>query len=213
MSWLQKKPQINEPKSYYTIGLHKTVLIVGLGNPEPKYDLTRHNIGFLCLDDFVSNTEEMGNWVLKKDLKAVVSEGNLGGNRIIAIKPTTYMNLSGEAVNLVVRFYNILPDDIAVIHDDLDIDFGQIRLRSGGSSGGHNGIKSVSKSIGENYGRIRVGIGPKEPEQMSTEDFVLAKFNKDEKKELPNLSKEVLSIISEYIYGGSLNTETRSFII
>jgi PTH1 family peptidyl-tRNA hydrolase len=213
MAWLQKRPQVSENHTFYTIGLNKTILIVGLGNPEKKYDLTRHNIGFYCLDSFVDKTDEMKDWILKKDFKAMVSEGNLNGNRIIAIKPTTYMNLSGEAVRAIASFYQITPDDILVVHDELDINFGQIRLRVDGSSGGHNGIKSVSKAIGESYGRIRIGIGPKTPEQILAEDFVLQKFNKDEQKELQNLAREVTSILSEYIYGGSLPQDTRNFLI
>ena len=213
MSWLQKRPQTGESKSFYTIGLSKTILVVGLGNPEPKYDQTRHNIGFMCVDEFVKKTDEMDDFIAKKDFKALVSQGTIGGNRIIAIKPTTYMNLSGESVSSISNFYQILPDNIVVIHDDLDIDFGQIRMRVGGSSAGHNGIKSVTKSIGENYGRIRIGIGPKHPEQIETDAFVLAKFDKTEKEQLGNLKRETLSIIQEYVFGDSLPKDTRKFIV
>lgn len=213
MSWLQKKPQTSEPKSFYTTGLSKTILVVGLGNPEPKYDQTRHNVGFMCLDEFVAKTDEMGDWVNKKDFKGLVSQGTIGSNRIIALKPTTFMNLSGEAVGLISRFYQITPDNTAVIHDELDVDFGQIRLRVGGTSAGHNGIKSVTKAISEGYGRIRIGIGPKHPEQIETEDFVLKKFDKNETAQLDNLKREATAIISEFVYGSSLPNETRSFLI
>ncbi|HET8991681.1 MAG TPA: aminoacyl-tRNA hydrolase [Candidatus Saccharimonadales bacterium] len=213
MGWLQRRPQVSDNASFYTIGLNKTLLITGLGNPEPKYDLTRHNIGFYCIDEFVDKTDEMSNWVLKKNFKAFVSEGNLNATKVIAIKPTTYMNLSGEAVQAVASFYHISPEHILAVHDDLDITFGQIRLRVGGSSGGHNGIKSITKAIGEHYGRVRIGIGPKTPDQMPTEDFVLQKFNKQELAELPALSKETLSILSEYIFGGSLPQDTRNFLL
>ncbi len=213
MGWLQRRPQVTDNASFYTIGLNKTILLVGLGNPETKYDLTRHNIGFYCIDEFVEKTDEMSGWILKKNFKAHVSEGSMNATKVIAIKPTTYMNLSGEAVLEVSQFYHISPEHILVIHDDLDINFGQIRLRIGGSSGGHNGIKSISKAIGENYGRVRIGIGPKSPEQIPSEDFVLQKFNKTELSELNNLSRETLSIISEYIFGGSLPQDTRSFLI
>lgn len=213
MAWLQKRPQVSDNHSFYTIGLNKTLLIVGLGNPEKKYDLTRHNVGFYCIDDFVDKTDEMSSWILKKDFKAQISEGNLNGSRVIALKPTTYMNLSGEAVGAITAFYKIHPDQVLVVHDELDINFGQIRLRRGGSSGGHNGIKSVTKALGENYGRVRIGIGPKTPEQMATEDYVLAKFNEAERQELPNLAREVQSILSEYIFGGSLPQDTRNFLI
>jgi PTH1 family peptidyl-tRNA hydrolase len=213
MAWLQKRPQVSDPTMYYSVGLNKTVILVGLGNPGKTYDLTRHNVGFLCLDTFVSQNDEMAEWIQKKDLKALVSTGRLGDKQVIAMKPTTFMNLSGEAVQAVARFYNIVPADIVVVHDELDIDFGQIRLRTGGSSAGHNGIKSVTQHIDENYGRIRIGVGPKHPARIKSEDFVLQKFSTQEKEQLPNLVREVNSIISEYLFGSGLPQDTRSFLI
>jgi PTH1 family peptidyl-tRNA hydrolase len=213
MAWLQKRPQVSDPTMYYSVGLNKTVIVVGLGNPGKDYDLTRHNAGFLCLDTFVKQNDEMAEWIQKKDLKALVSTGRLGDKQVIAMKPTTFMNLSGEAVQAVANFYNLLPADIVVIHDELDIDFGQIRLRTGGSSAGHNGIKSVSQHIGEDYGRIRIGVGPKHPARIKSEDFVLQKFSAEEKEQLPNLVREVNSIISEYLFGTGLPQDTRSFIV
>src|SRR5207247_675718 len=137
----------------------------------------------------------------------------LGDARVIALKPTTFMNLSGEAVQAVVNFYKINPEYILVVHDDIDVEFGQVRLRIGGSPAGHNGIKSVSQHIGEDYGRIRIGVGPVEPAKMQSEDFVLQKFSKTEQEQLPNLKREVNSIFSEYIYGNGLPHETRSFLV
>ena len=198
---------------YYSVGLNKTVIVVGLGNPGRVYDLTRHNVGFLCIDSFVKQTDEMSEWIQKKDLKALVSTGRLGDKQVIAMKPTTFMNLSGEAVQAVAHFYNLVPADIVVIHDELDIDFGQIRLRNGGSSAGHNGIKSVSQHIGEDYGRIRIGVGPKHPARIKSEDFVLQKFSANEQAQLPNLIREVSSILSEYLYGSNLPQDTRSFLV
>lgn len=198
---------------YYTVGMNRTVLIVGLGNPGKEYDLTRHNVGFLALDEFVSKTDGMEDWIAKKDLKCHLSSGRVGDNRVIAIKPTTFMNLSGEAVQAVAHFYKIHPDQIVVLHDELDIDFGQIRLRVGGSSAGHNGIKSVTEQIGEAYGRIRIGVGPKKPARIKSEDFVLQKFSAEEQSQLPNLSREVTSILSEYLFGTELPHDTRSFLV
>ncbi len=198
---------------YYSVGLNKNILLVGMGNPGKEYDLTRHNVGFLCMEDFVAKTEGMEEWIQKKDLKCLMTSGRVGDARVIAIKPTTFMNLSGEAVRAVADFYKIHPDDIVVIHDELDIDFGQIRLRKGGSSAGHNGIKSVTQHLGEDYGRVRVGVGPKTPEKMKSEDFVLQKFSANEQTQLPNLQKEVTAILSEYVYGGQLPHETRSFLV
>ncbi|MGC1176945.1 MAG: aminoacyl-tRNA hydrolase [Candidatus Saccharimonadales bacterium] len=213
MSWLQQRPQVSDPTNFYTVGLNKTILLVGLGNPGKEYDLTRHNVGFLCLDEFVSKTEEMEGWIDKKSLKCLVSSGRVGDSRVIAIKPTTFMNNSGEAVRAVAHFYKISAEHIAVIHDELDIDFGQIRTRVGGSDAGHNGIKSVTEAVGEAYGRIRVGVGPKQPAGIKSEDFVLQKFSDDEQKQLPNLTREVTAILSEYLYGAQLPHDTRSFIV
>lgn len=206
-------PQTSDPVNYYSVGLNKSVLLVGLGNPGPEYELTRHNVGFQAIDDFVAKTEEMEDWLQKKDLKCLISSGKLGDKRVIAMKPTTFMNLSGDAVQAAANFYKIHPDNIVVIHDELDIDFGQIRLRTGGSDAGHNGIKSVSQHIGEDYGRIRIGVGPKTPEQIKSEDFVLQKFSTEQQPQLPNLYKEVNSILTEYIYGSELPHETRNFMV
>jgi peptidyl-tRNA hydrolase, PTH1 family len=213
MAWLQKRPQVSNPTMFYTVGLNKTILVVGLGNPEPKYDLTRHNAGFLCIDDFVSKTDGMEPWQQKKNLKCLLSTGRIGDSRVIAMKPTTFLNLSGEAVRATADFYKVGPEHIAVIHDELDIDFGQIRLRVGGSDAGHNGIKSVTAAIGEAYGRIRIGVGPKRPAKIDSTDFVLQKFSKDEQAQLPNLTREVAAILSEYLYGAELPRDTRSFLV
>jgi PTH1 family peptidyl-tRNA hydrolase len=213
MALFQRKPQTSDPKMFYSMGLNKTVLLVGLGNPGKEYDLTRHNVGFISLDEFVSKTDEMENWIQKKDLKCLMSSGQVGETRVIAIKPTTFMNLSGEAVQAAANFYKIHPDSMVVIHDELDIDFGQIRLRVGGSSAGHNGIKSITQHLGEDYGRIRIGVGPKTPQRIKSEDFVLQKFSTEEQAQLPNLTREVNAIISEYIYGDELPHETRNFLV
>lgn len=196
------------------MGINKTILIVGLGNVGDEYTNNRHNIGFLCADFFVDTFDEMSKWINKPDFKAHISTGNLGDKRIIIIKPTTLMNNSGEAVANVKNFYKIPESNIVVLHDELDINFGQIRIRNGGSSAGHNGVKSVTKHLGtENYGRIRIGIGPKKPEQMDTADFVLQDFNKEEKTNLKDLEKEVNALLSEHIYSNDLlREETRNFI-
>lgn len=214
MAWLQRRPQVSDPTNFYTVGMNKTTLIVGLGNPGAKYDLTRHNVGFLCLDEFVAKTDEMGDWINKKDLKCHLSTGQLGDQRVLAVKPTTFMNLSGEAVRAVMDFYKLNAEQVLVLHDELDIDFGQIRTRIGGSSAGHNGVKSVTQHIGENYGRVRIGIGPKQPPEIDSSDFVLQKFSPEEQSQLPNLTRETIAIITEHLYGSQqLPHETRSFIV
>lgn len=213
MALFQRRPQVSDPINFVTIGLNKTVLIVGLGNPGAEYDGTRHNIGFACLDEFVEKNSDMEPWLAKKDMKCHLSSGRLGETRVIAIKPMTFMNLSGEAVRAVGDFYKVHPNQTIVAHDELDIPFGQIRMRMGGSSAGHNGIKSLIQHIGEDFGRVRIGVGPKQPEQMDSADFVLQKFSKDQQAEIPALKREANAILTEYIFSNQFPVETRSFLI
>jgi PTH1 family peptidyl-tRNA hydrolase len=213
MGWLQKRPQVALPATYYTTGQNTSLILVGLGNIGKQYAGTRHNIGFDCLDHFVNKLSEMSDWVNKADLKCLLASGIVSDTRVIAIKPTTLMNLSGDCVSEVVNFYKIQPDHLVVIHDDLDVDFGSIRTRYGGSSAGHNGIKSISSRIGENYGRIRIGIGPKKPLTIDSADYVLQKFNEEEVLQLNNLKQECMAILSEFVYSKNLSADTRSFIV
>ena len=212
MALFQKRPQVGDVTQYYTLGQTKTLLIVGLGNVGAEYDGTRHNIGFEAVDRFVSD-HDFPAWTDKKDLKCHLTSSQLGDSRVIVIKPTTYMNLSGEAVQAAVRFYKVNPDYIAVVHDELDIPFGQIRTRIGGSAAGHNGVKSVTQHLGEHYGRVRIGIGPKLHEKQDSADFVLAKFSAEQTAQLKNLTREASAILSEFAYSGTLVAETRSFIV
>lgn len=213
MALFQKRPQVSDAIQFYTLGQNKTVLLVGLGNIGKEYDGTRHNIGFAVLDYFVSKNSEMNGWIEKKDFKCFLSQGQFGDTRVIAIKPTTLMNNSGEAVQAVAHFYKIAPSSTVILHDELDIEFGQIRTRTGGSAAGHNGVKSVIQHFGEDTGRVRIGIGPKKPAQMDSADFVLASFTKKEQAQLGNLNQEVNSLLSEYLYGTTLPNETRTFIV
>lgn len=212
MALFQKKPQTGTSNPIYTLGLQKTVLVVGLGNIGKEFDGTRHNIGFEIVDA-LADKQSFGPWTSKKDLKCQIVMGNLGDTRVILCKPTTMMNLSGEAVQAVSNFYKIELGQITVVHDELDVDFGQIRTRIGGGSAGHNGVKSITQHVGDNYGRVRIGIGPKQPEQMDSADFVLAKFSKDEQAQMKNLIQEATAILTEVIYSQQLASETRSFIV
>lgn len=212
MGLFTTRPQAGPVVNYYNVTNQRTILIVGLGNIGDDYKLTRHNIGFDCIEKFVDKAE-IGPWQEKKDLKCTLATGKVGSIRVIAVKPTTYMNFSGQAVQAVASFYKVKLTDIFVIHDELDVDFGQIRLRIGGSAAGHNGIKSVSQLIGgEDYGRIRVGVGPKLPEQIDSADFVMQRFTADQLAKIPALTNEVNSILNELIFGGELPHDTRSFI-
>lgn len=214
MGLFQRRPQVSDPiQMHYTTGMEKTVLLVGLGNPGKEYEGTRHNIGFEVLDAFVSKTDGMGEWTNKKSLKCQLVSGQVGQTRVYAIKPETFMNNSGEAVQAVAAYYKIPVGKIVLIHDELDIKFGSIRTRTGGSSAGHNGVKSVTQHLGEETGRVRIGIGPKKPAQIDSSDFVLAKFSDKEKQQLPNLKREVTALLSEYLFGTQLPTETRDFIV
>lgn len=211
MALFQKNPYTQtEQQPLYTLGQEKTVLIVGLGNVGPKFQSTRHNVGFICVDNF-AEAHEFPAWHEKKDLKCFLTTKNLGSTRVILAKPTTLMNLSGEAVQALVHFYKIGDKDLLVVHDELDIPFGQIRTRIGGSAAGHNGIKSIIEHHGEQFGRVRIGI--KAATKMEATDFVLAKFSKEEQEHLKALTREVVSILTEYTYQGELPIETRSFML
>lgn len=211
MALFQKNPyDSTEKQSFYTLGLSKTILIVGLGNKGKEYAGTRHNIGFKAIEA-LANALDMPDWIEKKDLKCLHTNGMAGNSRVILIKPTTFMNLSGEAVQATASFYKIPLDSIVVIHDELDIPFGQIRTRVGGSDAGNNGIKSIIAHIGKEFGRVRIGIQAETP--MDSKDFVLSKFNKKEEEQMPNLLKESTAILTEFIHGGTLAHETRSFLV
>lgn len=213
MGLFTKRPIVENQTPLYTVSTSQTVLIIGLGNIGQEYDGTRHNIGFAAIDGFAKSSE-FGGWQNKKDLKGHVSIKTLGSTRVILLKPTTLMNLSGEAAQATASFYKVPLEQIIVVHDELDIEFGQIRTRIGGSAAGHNGIKSISKHLGDDCGRIRIGIGPKSPEQFDSADFVLAKFNSDQKANMRALLTESSTILNEFVYGSQkLPAETRSFIV
>ena len=211
MSLFQKKTV--ELSQNFTLGSAKTIVITGLGNIGKDYDLPRHNIGFDCVDALHDGQSEFDTWKEKKDLYAAISTGSFGDTKVILVKPNTFMNESGKAVRAVLDFYKLPVSAVTVVHDELDVIFGQIRTRVGGSSAGHNGIKSVTTHIGDNYGRVRIGIMGSRPEQMDTADYVLAKFSAEEQKNLPLLKREVQSILIELIYRGELYPDTRSFIV
>jgi len=212
MAFLQKKPQTSTSAPLYTLGLNKTIIIAGLGNRGSEYNLTRHNLGFMATDSF-SDYHEFPKWIEKKDLKCQLSSHTIGNVRVILIKPSTMMNLSGDSVVLVSNFYRVSSSNIAVVHDDADILFGQIRTRQGGQAAGHNGVESIIRQIGDDFCRIRIGIGSDEHENNDMTRFVLAKLSKNQQQYLPDMHKEINSILTEYIYRGALLPETRSFIV
>lgn len=213
MALFQRNPHVDrQHQQIFTVGANKTVLIVGLGNIGKDFEGTRHNIGFACLDAF-AKAHEFGEWTEKKDLKCLLNMQILGDNRVILIKPTTMMNLSGEAAQKTAHFYKIHHEQILAVHDELAIPFGQIRTRIGGSDAGNNGVKSLITHIGKDFGRVRIGIDGNKPEKMDSSDFVLARFSKEEKQNLPALTREAVSIITEYVFSGQLPHDTRKFLI
>ncbi len=157
-------------------------LIVGLGNPESKYLHTRHNAGFLAIDRI---GEKSGIAVDRMKYKALSGVGQIGGKRVLLLKPQTYMNNSGEAVQEAMSFYKIPAEKVLVIFDDVSLDVGKMRIRRKGSDGGHNGIKSIIQLCGsENFPRIKIGVGKKPHPGYDLADWVLSRFTEDERKAL-----------------------------
>jgi peptidyl-tRNA hydrolase, PTH1 family len=157
-------------------------LVVGLGNPGPDYAETRHNVGFRVVELLAARAG--GGRFSKHKSNADVLEGRLAGRRVVLAKPRTYMNVSGGPVAGLVRYFSVSPADLLVVHDDLDLGFGVVRLKLGGGEGGHNGLRSTSSSIGtRDYLRVRFGIG-RPPGRQDPADFVLKRFSAAEKKEL-----------------------------
>ncbi|MBD5400832.1 aminoacyl-tRNA hydrolase [bacterium] len=160
---------------------NKPVLVVGLGNPGPEYVRTRHNVGFKAVARIVGAA---GTW--KKDHNALVATMDIDGRRVIFAMPQTYMNLSGDSVGPIMRYYKIPLENLIVIHDDMDLPIGTSREKIGGGSAGHNGIRSIDKAVGNEYRRIRIGIGhPRELGlPMSPADWVLGKFSDEDLEKL-----------------------------
>lgn len=150
-------------------------LIVGLGNPGREYENTRHNIGFKVIDNIA---KEYNIEINRQKFKGMCGEGFINGEKVILLKPTTYMNLSGESIREVVDFYKISNEDVLVIYDDISLDVGRLRIREKGSAGGHNGIKSIIAHLGTDiFPRIKVGVGQPNVDLVN---YVLGKFTKEE---------------------------------
>jgi PTH1 family peptidyl-tRNA hydrolase len=172
-------------------------LYVGLGNIGKQYDVTRHNVGFMAVDELRGRLN-LPDWQEKPKFHGMMSEGFIEGKKIILLKPNTYMNLSGDSISSIAKFYKIAPTDIVIFHDELDLPFGVVKLKAGGEGkSSHNGLKDIATKLGSpNFKRIRVGIGQEKREIVDTADFVLAKFNKDEQSQLPEIIDQALSLIS-----------------
>ncbi|GAA2303459.1 aminoacyl-tRNA hydrolase [Glycomyces scopariae] len=159
-------------------------LVAGLGNPGPKYAANRHNVGFMVADALARRVG--GKFAVVRKARAEVCEARLGvgGPRVILVKPMTFMNLSGDSVAPLAQYYGIAPESVIAVHDELDIPFGEIRIKRGGGEGGHNGLRSLSKSLGtKDYARVRFGVG-RPPGRQDAADFVLKDFAKAERPEV-----------------------------
>ena len=164
------------------------ILFVGLGNPTPNSQDNRHNIGFRIIDAI---NKKFSLSKQKPKFKGLLTTGDISNKKIYAIKPLTFMNNSGICIRELMEYFRIDIEDVIVFHDDLDIDFGKIKAKLGGSSAGHNGIASIDKFIGKEYSRVRVGIGnPKT--KISASDYVLNNFNDEEKIELEKTTTNII---------------------
>lgn len=212
MALLQKNPHINLDIPLFQSVNEGSILIVGLGNPGEKFKNTRHNIGFACADAFAKE-HDFPSFKAKTTLKSSLSTHTIAAHQIIVAKPHTYMNLSGDAVQLIASFYNVKIDAIFVIHDDIDISFGSVRTKKGGGAAGHNGVSSIIRILGQDFARIRVGVGPKPNKQTATDSFVLGSFTQDEQASMPILIKEVVALLTEVIFSKQdFSPETRTII-
>lgn len=173
-------------------------LIVGLGNPGPKYQWTRHNAGFMVLDRL---SHLAGIAVTRKNFSGLCGEGNWQGERLILLKPQTFMNLSGRSVAEALRFHKLSVEDLIVIHDDLDIPFGRVKLKAGGGHAGHNGLRSLSQELGSGaFLRVRMGIG--RPIHGDVVNYVLSNFSPEEMTGLPRLLDGVIDLLEMLVTEG-----------
>ena len=174
-------------------------IIVGLGNPEKKYDNTRHNVGFINIDKIA---DKYGIDILENKFKALIGKGVINGHKVILVKPLTYMNLSGESVREVVDYFKVdAQTEVCIIYDDTSMDVGKIRIRKKGSAGGHNGIKSIISHLGsDTFVRVKVGIGEKPP-KYDLADYVLGHFTDDERKIIDDTADKVSEAIKMLVEG------------
>lgn len=181
-------------------------MVVGLGNPGPTYASTRHNIGYMVADVLAARMG--GSWKKHKSGRADVVEGRLAGERVVLGRARSYMNESGGPVSTLAKFYGVEPDHVIAIHDELDIDFGMLRIKQGGGDNGHNGLKSIRQSLdsGEFF-RVRVGIG-RPPGRQDVHDFVLKAYTSTERKDLPTYIEEAADAIESLITVGLDRTQS-----
>ena len=167
-------------------------LVVGLGNPGSEYQNTRHNVGFMAAD-LISDRYKFSPFKAKFD--GLIAEGQIGSEKVLLLKPQTFMNESGRSVVKAAFFYKILPENVIVIHDDMDLSLGQLKAKIGGGSGGHNGLKSIDANISNAYNRVRVGVGHPNHNTSDVIDYVLGHFSKGDKQKID----EALSLAAQAV--------------
>jgi PTH1 family peptidyl-tRNA hydrolase len=181
-------------------------LIVGLGNPGPGYAGNRHNVGFMVADELA---RRVGGRFSAHKTGADVVETRLTGRRVVLARPRSFMNVSGPAVAATARFYKIPPTDVVVVHDDLDLDYGVLKLKRGGGEGGHNGLRSITACLGSrDYLRVRFGIG-RPPGRMDPADFVLRNFSTEQRRELDLLVDRCADAVEQLLAQGLAATQNQ----
>lgn len=174
-------------------------LVVGLGNPDKKYQRTRHNTGFMALDEMAASLSVP---VTKKKFDALTAEALIAGERVLLMKPQTYMNLSGVSVEKAASFYKIPPERIIVLFDDISLPVGKLRIRRKGSHGGHNGIRSIIDYLqSDNFPRVKIGVGEKPRPEYDLADWVLSSFKQEELQSIQEVSAHCLEIVELIIKG------------
>ncbi len=186
------------------------ILVVGLGNPGPRYAWTRHNAGFLVVDALALRGGRVASF--RPRFEGLYAEAELGGTRLGLLKPETFMNASGRSVREAAAFFKVEPEALLVVHDELDLPFGELRLKSGGGDGGHRGIRSISAELGTPaYGRLRVGIGRPPPDfQGDIADFVLQAVAPEERLELVSVLERASEVVESVVRDGLSQTMNRT---
>ena len=190
------------------------LLFVGLGNPTPDSENNRHNIGFKLIDTL---NQKFSLSKQKPKFKGLLTTGNIENKKVYAIKPLTFMNNSGTAIKELIDYFKIEAKDVFVFHDDLDIDFGKIKAKFGGSSAGHNGIESIDKFIGKDYSRVRIGIGhPKQKKKVN--NHVLEDFKEDEEDQIKEIAESIVKLLPTLLekkidlFSSKVNSNLLNFI-
>ena len=187
------------------------MIVVGLGNPGPQYALSRHNLGFMVVDELAARA---GGVSFRAKFHGEYAEAVVGGTPATLLKPLTYMNDSGRSVQAALAFFKLPPSELVVVHDELDLEFGDIRLKQGGGEAGHNGLRSITQALGtSDYGRLRIGIGkPNAGFQGRGRDFVLDGFRSSEKAELGPLverAANAVELVAKHGLAAAMNTTNR----